>query len=327
MPTRSFVTQQLQIGLESTPGTTVPASKVLEGLDVTLGAKVQTKEYRPQGRKHASQVLIEKEWTEGKYSGIADFSSLAYPLSVFGAPVVTTVFTTATQRVYSPVLTGVATPQSFSIQKGDATYAEGCSYALFNSFNLKYDRKELTVNGDLFAQSLNEGITLTAAPTVVAAVPILGNMVQVYLDPTSAGIGTTLLTDLFEADIAYSGVYGTVWPINSANSSYAKHVDLAPKAEIKLKIQADSVFAGLKTAMENDTTQYVRLTATGGTVGTAGNYKFTVDAACRVSNLGAFGDSDGIYSGEVTMSIIEDPAWTANGQSMLITLVNNLSSI
>ncbi|MGZ3677037.1 MAG: hypothetical protein ACXWQR_00535 [Ktedonobacterales bacterium] len=327
MAVRHSAIQQTQLALETTPGTVVPANKVLESINFALSPKVNTKEFRPQGRLHASQVLIEKEWAELKADGIADFQALAYPLSVFGAPAVTTVFTSATQRVYTPLLTGVQTAQSFTIQKGDANGAEQVAYALFHGFNLKSDRKDVTFSADLFAQSATTGVTLTATPTVVAAQPILANQVQIYLDPTSAGIGTTLLTDTYEYDLSYSGVYGMRWPVNSANPSFAGHTILAPKGEIKIKVQADSVANGLKTAMENDTTQYIRWVATGGTVGTAGNYKLTIDAAVRVSNIGTYADDQGIYSVDYQCTVIEDPAWTANGQTMVITLVNNLPSI
>lgn len=325
--TRASVNQQVQIGLESTPGTSVPAGKVLEGIDIQMAPKVQSKEFRPQGRKYASQVLIEKEWGEHKYSGIADFQSLAYPLSLFGAPVVTTVFTSATQRVWTPLLTGNNSVQTFTIQKGSSAYAEQVSYGLFNSFNLKIDRKELTISGDLLSQIVSEGITLTASPTVVAAVPIVSTMANVYLDSTSSGIGATLLTDTYETNLAVSGLYGTRWPIGRANASFAGHTDLAPKATLKLKMQADSVAAAQKTALENGTIQYARIDCLGGTVGTAGNYKLTLDLAVRVMDISAFGDTDGIFTVEYTYDIVEDPAWTANGQSMVITLVNNLSAI
>lgn len=327
MATRASVVQQVQIGLESTSGTSVPAGKLLEALDVQMAPKVTAKEFRPQGRKYASQVLLEQEWAESKYSGIADFQSLAYVLSCFGAPVVTTVFTTATQRIYTPVLTGLNTQQSFTVQKGSAVYAEQMSYALFNSFNLKIDRKELTISGDILSQTISEGVSMTATPTVVAAVPILGNMANIYLDPTSGALGTTLLTDTYEADFSYGPVYGAKWPINRANASFGSHVDVAPKCELKLKMQADAVAAGLKTALEGGATQYLRVNALGGTVGTAGNYQLTLDLAMRVNNIAAFSDTDGIYTVEYTMQLVEDPAWTANGQAALITLVNNLSAL
>ena len=64
-PKRSSVNQTLQFGLESTPGTNVPANKLIQCFDIVFGAMADVNSFTPTGRKYPSIVIENSEWVEG----------------------------------------------------------------------------------------------------------------------------------------------------------------------------------------------------------------------------------------------------------------------
>src|SRR5258708_20243619 len=80
-PKRSTVNQTLQFGLESTPGTNVPANKLLQCFDITLGPMADVNPYTPTGRKYVAIAIENSEWVEGTLGGVLDYNGIVYALS------------------------------------------------------------------------------------------------------------------------------------------------------------------------------------------------------------------------------------------------------
>ncbi len=88
---RAGVNQQTQIGVETTPGTSVSASKLLDAFVWTAGAKTATKQFRGTGRQHPSASALLTEYSAGKITGPGDFAQMVYPFSsLYGAATITT---------------------------------------------------------------------------------------------------------------------------------------------------------------------------------------------------------------------------------------------
>lgn len=82
---RATVNQVVQIGAETTPGTAVPAGKLLSAFLWTFGEKAATKQFIATGRKNPSASELLTEFSMGKISGNGDFGALIYPIaSTFG---------------------------------------------------------------------------------------------------------------------------------------------------------------------------------------------------------------------------------------------------
>src|SRR5579859_624949 len=127
MAVRATVNQVIQLGVESTHGTPVAASKLLEAWTWTFGDKPTTKQFTATGRKHpgASELLM--EMSQGKIAGQGDFNAMIYPLSsLLGTPtpVLHGASTTAYDWKFTPALSGAYNPTSFTLQNGDAIDAE-----------------------------------------------------------------------------------------------------------------------------------------------------------------------------------------------------------
>ena len=74
MPERATAVQAAQIGVETTPGTAVTASKRLLSVGFKQGIKVDTKAEMSQGFKLPTAVSIGKDWTEGTFDGYAGYN-------------------------------------------------------------------------------------------------------------------------------------------------------------------------------------------------------------------------------------------------------------
>ena len=333
MAVRAKVNQAVQIGPEATAGTVVPAGKLLTAFEWTFGEKAATKQFTGTGRKFPSASELLTEMSAGKVTGQGDFNQLAYLIaSVYGkaTPALHSPSTTAYDWAFKTGLTGAYTPQTYTAQNGDATDAEQYAYLIFSGWGYSFGRKqEIQISGEWFAQTFTEGATLTATPTEVALLPMTGAQANIYLDTTSAGIGTTQLTDPLKVDFKASNYYGQYWPINRANQSFTSHLDLMPKNELKLQLQANSTAIAMRASyLQTGTRCYVRCDVQGQTIDSGNNIKAEMkhDMVCFVSDMAEFSDVDGVYAVEYTLQVAEDTAWNT-GQAQALTLTNLLASL
>lgn len=333
MAVRSSVNQSVQLGPEATPGTGVPATKLLTAFTWTFGPKPTTKQFVGTGRKYpgASELLTDS--SAGKVAGPGDFNQLPYIVaSVFGkaTPALHSPSTTAYDWIFNPALSGAYSPQTYTAENGDSTEAEKYTYLLFPGWGYSFTRKqEIQITGDFFAQQMQTGITRTASPTEVARQPMKGAQANIYLDSTSAGIGTTQLLAPLNVSFAASDYYEQFWPINRANASYGGHVDKLPKNELKIKLEADTAGIAIKGSyLETGALCYVRVDVQGPMIDVANSVHATMthDMACFVSDVSELSDSDGVYAVEYTFTVAEDSAWNT-GTAQKLTFTNLIQTL
>jgi hypothetical protein len=329
MTHRMSVNQKVQIGKETTPGTTVACNKLVEAFEWSIGPKVDVKTFRATGRRHVAVAEENAQWSEGKISGEPDYNALIYPLAMcFGAvtPTLQGVSTTAYDYIWTPALTGATSVQTFTLQHGDAVEAEQYGYLMASGFNYKFARRETSCGADLFAQSASTGASITSSPTAVALRPIVGKHVNLYVDSASGSIGGTQLNNVLEVGYSCSGNYGQFWPLSRSNSSFASHLDMAPKHEVTLVLEADTTAVAYMTQLAAGTKLYMRVDAQGATIDTAIKEKFRHDMCLLLTDVTPAGDKDGVYAWEYKFEIAEDTAWNS-GQAHQITVTNLLTGL
>src|SRR5258706_9764982 len=145
-PENQAINQRLQFGLEATPGTNVPANKLLQALDLTLGPMADVAEFYPTGRKYESIAIENAEWSEGTIADSPlDYNNVGYLISgVAGAPTIGAHGSSSTAKdwTWTPPLTGSVQPQTYTIEQGDtATRAHKVNYGLISEFAYKGDKK------------------------------------------------------------------------------------------------------------------------------------------------------------------------------------------
>ena len=311
---RTTVNQRVQVGAESTTalGTKVAATKLLEMFSFDMGIDTEVVFYRGTGRKYAASQEENKEWSSVDVSGNMDYNGLVYLLGgVMGAasPVAHGTSVTAKDWIFTPPITMPSiVPQTLSIEQGDTTRAHGLAYGLVSDWGYKATRTDLSLNGTkMIAQLLQDAITMTASPVAVAIAPMIAKHINVYLDSTSAGLGTTQLLRVLSLDFGMSGVYGPLWVFNRANASWAAHVDMVPKTIFKLKMEADA--QGNAIAADGPGVVYNTMTH---------------DMAIKVGKPTKFADDQGVFAIEWECTIVEDTSW---GKSQMVTVTNLIAAL
>src|SRR5579872_478980 len=267
-PEVSAINQRVQVGAESTSalGTAVPANRYLETFDWVFGISPDVIFYTATGHKYPTAQEENMEWVDGSASGWLDYNGLVY---IFGgamgavAPVAHGTSAIAKDWAFIPPITGSIVPQTLSIQQGDSVRARSFTYGLFTEVGYKVTRKETALSAKLIGQPLADNITLTSNPTTIAVQPIIGKQVSVYLDTTSAGLGTTQLLRVLSVDYAFNSVYGMLWVLNRSTVGFTAHVDSKPTATIKLLEEANAEGMSFLSYLQTGATYYLRVQAVG----------------------------------------------------------------
>lgn len=327
MPERSSISQVMQIGVETTPGTAVAASKLLQSMSLAPTPNISTRAHRPHGKKYPTIQTVGKDWSEGDIEGIPTYDELAYVFSsIFGAATITTPGDAPTARTwtFNPATSVEDVPKTFTIEVGSAVRAHRVAYGLFTEAEIEFNREEVNLGGSFVAQNLQDGVTLTAAPTELPNVPILGSQMDVFMDTTSAGLGTTKLTRVLGGTWNVSDKYNPFWVVDSSKASYAGHVETEPGANLELTVEADAEGQGFLTNLRSGATRFVRLQAQGAIIGGATRYLMQIDMAMKVMEPSDFSDEDGVYATGYTLRAFHDATW---GKAITAKLVNTLTAL
>lgn len=327
MPERTTISQIVQIGVESTPGTSVAATKKLTTVEITPAIKTNVEKYRGAGYKYATVAAMGKEWVEAGIKGGMTYTELVYLLSSLLKTTTAVIINDGPGYTWSfaPATTTEDTVKTFTVEHGSSVRAGKFLYGLVTGLAYEITREKCEITGGtMLGRGYTDGASLSGGATELAIVPILPTQVSVYLDSTAAGLGGTKLTRVLSVGYEMSNRFGTVWPINAAETSWAAHVELEPTAQLKLKVEADSSGMALLTNLRAGSSVFVRVEAIGPLIETAVYYKFVHDIAGKVMDISEFSDQDGVYAVEFTIDQVHDATW---GKSMNIDVVNLLTAL
>lgn len=322
------IAQGAQIGVESTaaPGTPVPANKVLNSISLTDGVEGTNETFRPDGHKYAALTIPGKEWTTADFTGKLTYSDFAYILASLVRSVTPSTSGGSKVWAFAPQNAAEDTHQSYSIEKGGSVLAHSYAYGIFDSLKIDITRDAADISGTLFGQRITDAITMTSTPTAVTLDPVLPRLFDVSLDTSAATLGNTKLLRAFTGSVNLGNLVGPIWPIDSANASFASHVELEPAASITMFVEHDTAGSAFLARLRDGVTKFLRLKAIGDTI--AGTPSATLlwqfDAAVKVKQLGKHSDREGIYGWEVTLDIVNDDTW---GKPYEFTLHNLLAAL
>lgn len=327
MPESQIVNIATQIAKETTAGTVVPANKKLAGLSIGLftnNPEFQT--VRSQGYKYPNIVNLNREWSSSSVSGSgANFDDILYVLAgVLGNPTSTLVLG-AQQHVFAPSSTAVDTVPTFTVEQSNGVLSQRIAGVYFNSAELTFSRVDgVSISGgDLMGLAIVDAITMTATPTEIAPFPILGGMVDIYMDATFGALGTTKVLRCLSAVWGIGDRQNTVWPLNSALPSYAAMYENIPSATLTLTLANDATARSLFATYRGAGTKFIRLKATGPTIGT-NTALLQIDSAVKINDAFSVGDADGLATMDVPFQIVHDSAW---GKAVAAQVVNNLTAL
>jgi len=324
MPERASIFEVVQFGVETTPGTSVSANKRLQALTVQPRIQADTANVRPTGSKFPTSVVLGKEWVEARLGGQPAFNDMTYILASCISYAAPTGSGSAKTWTFTPSNTGFDTVKTYTVEMGSSVRAGKFTYGLVTGFGLSYTRDRLELSGTMLGRAYQDGITMTSNPTYVTLVPMLPTNVSVYMDDTSAGIGTTKLTRCFEANFEISDRFGPLWVLDAAQPSFVAHVEKEPNARMRLKLEADADGMSLLSTLRNNSRKFLRIEVTGPEIETGASYRMRLDMCGMVRTVNEWSDEDGVYAIEFELASVYDSTW---GKALTVELVNTVSAL
>lgn len=313
-----------QLGQETSIGSAGSAAKRLKSLVIDPGDEQTIREIEAQGHRFTTSTVIDKSWTSFATSEKAmTYTEHLYCLeNILGAGALTVLGSLTQKRVYDVPLLGSITPKTWTHQWGDpADNVNQYGYGLLTDYSEKWDRDAgISNSGAGLAQLISTGGTFTTSPTSLAEVPIGAADFNVYLDTTGAALGTTQITDEINmVDWSIKGMKSERWAANRSNTSFAGHLDLKPKTEVKLTLYENSVARPIVSALKTGATYFLRLDAQGPEIetGTPNEYYMARRDFCiKLLKNAPLKDVKGAYGRELSFVITEESVW---GHAMILT--------
>lgn len=328
---REYSGVAVQLGAETTKGTTAAANRQLMGVRLDPDVSGEFVQHRPSGFWVPTQSSQVTELTEGSAEGPMDFNSVIYPLASLFGKVTPVAGSTGEEDAYTWTFnvegSGSINPQTYTFEVGDSTGANRFNYGTFTGLEFDVARTgENTFSAPIVARALDTAATLTASPTQIDIVPINGNMWDVYADDSYANIGDNKLLNLYEANLGFSDLFEQDWTINSDNQSFnSLFLAEEPSFEWGMTVGVDAVANAYLTQARAGQKRFFRLEATGANIeGTTTPYRLTIDFCAVVTDFDSFQSADGRYALPMTFSVAYDSVW---GQAMQITVVNGLATL
>lgn len=326
MAERAAVLNVVQVGKETTSGTSVAASKLLTSMDIQPAADLNVDFFRPQGNKYPTVAAAGKDFVTARVVGKPTYTEMAYALSgLFGAATITGPNGDgAYTHVYAPAASAADAFTTLTVERGSAVQAEKFTYGLFTSLGLTFDRDVANLQGTMLGQAQTTGIALTTTPTAIALVPMLPKQFDVYLDTTSGGLGTTKLGRLLQGNLQFGDKYQPLWTVDSSQASFVAIVEQTPNARMRLLVEADAAGMAFLATARAGTTMFMRIKASGPLIAGATSYAWTVDAAVKFAKPDAYEDSNGVYAIGLNAMVVYDATWTKALTSSLTTTLATL---
>lgn len=328
MPTeRATISQIVQIGVETTPGTPVAATKRLQALGIEPSPNVDIQTFRPMGSKFQTIAQAGRDFVTAGLSGRATYNEIIYALSSVLKSTTPTTPADAGARewLFEPASYGVDVPKTFTVEHGDGR-GDRFAHGIVTDFEIGFSRDEITLGGTMLGKALEDPFTLTTAGiTALAAVPIHPDDVSVYMDATSAGLGTTKLLRVLEASFSITNRFGALWVLDRAQSSFVATVELEPTLQLGLTLEADAQGMGLLANARAGDTRFLRIECVGPLI-TSLNHELRIDMAGKIAEVGDFSDQDGVYAVGFTFNGVHHDAW-GTGKALSVLARNTVTTL
>lgn len=323
MPERASKSQVTQLGWEVTYGAGATVTKKLMSLTLEphkMGARTRN---FAQGYNFPSSSTKGKDWSEWGLSGALVFDELHIPLSMALGSVTPVAQTPATAMkwTWTVPLSGDITPKSAKLEKGDVNTAESAVGAVMRELGFTWDRDGFEISGTVLAQKLLHTAALTTSGiTTFPQVALDPAGIGVWIDTTSAGLGTTRMLRVFEGGISIGNLYNGIWPLNELKTSFDGIISLQPETESTLQLMADATGKALLTNLDAGDRRWLRWKVVGPQIGAGpAVYTLQIDMAIEVISVDEQTDDDGLYVIPLTFAPMADETWT---KALEISLIN-----
>lgn len=163
-----------------------------------------------------------------------------------------------------------------------------------------------------------------ATGTGIPLIPILPGQVDVWMDDTAAGLGTTKLAADFSAQWVLDDRFGQEYVLDSSLSSFRKHYEKKPTGRLTLEMENDAAGQALVATMRSGASKFIRIQATGALIESGQNYMLRIDTAGKIAEAPTMGDIDDVSTLQWVFTFVNDTTW---GKPFEVTTKNTLSAL
>jgi hypothetical protein len=314
-----------QIGVEVTPGTPVAATARLSNLDIQLNDTLETKQFRSMAVKSNTTSVIHKLMARGNYNGPLSYVEICYILSSLAPSAVNTVGGVSTWT-FLPNPIGSDAFKTFTLECGDDEAQEQYAGMVFNGLEVLWGLEDATMSGEVFSEASGPLAGLTASVPLLAERPVSRDEIDVYVDDTYGAIGTTKITDAFEARFRIGQKFEPKWVLNTDYASYKEAYEKIPELSMTITIEANSQGRTLVAdLLANNTGKFLSINAVGGIITGATPYSLTVEGHFKITALRPQKNyGGGLYAYELDFTAIHNESM---GRAWRVTVVNALAAL
>lgn len=327
---RDSVSQIAQIGLETTKGTLVAATKRFTSLGFAWNDPSDWSSNRPIGRKFATGTRRSRKRTELTGEGALNFNELTFILLSLiktTTPVAGTAGETGSYTwTFTPSDFAPDDFKTFTFERGyPGGSGQRAGYGHCIGMEITSSKEDVSVSTDWLARNTIRGFTVTSGGGVtdIPDERVFGDYIDVSLDAAAGDIGDTILDDIYMSAWRFTGRRGSAYVMNSSYASWAHAPELAPTAEFDIRVENSATADALETAADTGVTKYLRYLVSGPLIVGTTDYMLQIDMACQVKNAGSPTDEQGIDSKLYTLEMVND---SDLGAPFEITLVNAMAS-
>jgi hypothetical protein len=323
MSEKSTIFQGVQIGIETVPGTPVAANKKLLACSLTPSVQSESDVFKAMGNKYASFATVNKEWSQAAISGRLTYNEILYLLvSLLSQPTPAQQgATTAYKWTFTSNTSAEDAGKTLTVEQGDVNSAWRGAGVKVAGLEMTFNRSAVEISGTALGQALDTGITLTASPTSLPALPVMATQLKFYLADTQAGLaGATALTRGFSLVWRLNDKNALAWPVGQSPVV----LESDPTLEATLQLATDTVGLGLLATMRSGATKWLRVKAEGATIESTYKHTVQIDFAGQISAVSEFSDQEGIYAMEYTLTGVHDAAW---GKAFEVQVITNVQTL
>lgn len=326
MAERSSLNQNVQIGVEGTPGTPVAATRRLQSIGIEPSVSVEKDNFRPIGSKFNALSTLGKEWGESAITGRATYTELQYLFSSVITGATPTTVGTGKKWVFSPKDRDDDAPKTFTVEHGSSVRADRFAYGLVTEVGITFNRSAIEISGSMLSRAIEDGIAMTSTGvTALPLIPVLPTEICVYMDDLAADLGETKMLRMISCEFSLGSRFGPVWVLDAANPSFVNHIETEPDLTATITMQADTQGMDLLNNLRSGDSKFLRIEAIGNPIGAGPTTnQLTIDLAGKVSDTGGFSDEDGVYAIEFTLLGVYDATWD---KTLEVTLVNDQATL
>lgn len=317
-----------QFGVESTAGTGVAANKKLNSFGVVISPQGEGEAYAPVGSKLNTVVIPPgQRWCTASINGRLDYQQAPYLLSsAIKATNVSTPSGATDSRlwIYDLAPTAADAVKTYTVEVGDSSRAQKFVYGFVNDLTLEFSKQQANVTGSMLGRALQDDVTITNAPTVVALAPVFPHNFTVKLADTHAGLdGASELSLPFSATFTISGRHNPVYAMDGS-TSFADIVEVKPSIELSITLAANDAGYTPLAKLTSGAAQFIRIAATGSEIESGFSQLFQLDFCGAVTSYPSQGEADGALTAEWTFMELYDTTW---GKSFEIRVQNELTAL